>query len=127
MLLEEPDLARTVDNPERLLALNVSGVKFLVELLVFIQSNPNITTGMILEHWHNSPQGKHLYKILAWEHHVPESGYESEFRDSMRSLERQLLEQELNELLQRSSRGDLSGEEKQRMSELFALCKTVGH
>lgn len=125
MLLEEPQLANSIENPERFLALNAPGVKFLVELLVFIRSHPNITTGMILERWHNTAQGKHLYKILSWEHHVPDSGYESEFVDSMRLLERQLLEQELSELLQRSNRGELSGSEKQRMGELLVRCKEV--
>ncbi|MDX1811085.1 MAG: DNA primase [Gammaproteobacteria bacterium] len=121
MLLEEPQLAEKVENPEKLLTLNVSGVKFLVDLLVFIKGNPNITTGAILEHWHNTPQGKHLYKVLSWEHHVPESGFESEFIDSIGHLEQKLLDQELNELLALSNRGELSSEQKLRLSDLLAL------
>ena len=125
MLLEEPKLAENVQNPQQFLSLNLPGVNFLVELLVFIKSNPNITTGSLLEHWHDTPNGRYLYKILAWEHHVPDSGIESEFKDSIRSLERQVLEQELNGLLQRSNRGELSATEKQRMGELLTLCKGV--
>ena len=125
MLLEEPALAENVQNPQQFLLLNLPGVNFLVELLVFIKNNPNITTGHLLEHWHDTPNGKRLYKILALEHHVPDSGFESEFKDSIRSLERQILEQELSGLLQRSTSGELSTAEKQRMGELFVLCKDV--
>ncbi len=121
LLLEQPKLAELVPEPEKLLELNASGVKFLVELLVFIKSNPNINTATILEHWHDTEYGEHLYKMMELTRHIPETGFETEFLGSIQRLEQQILEQELNELLQRSRHDTLSQSEKQRMNDLLSL------
>jgi len=120
MLLEKPDLALDVDNPQKLKNLLVPGVVLLHDLLVFIQENPNITTGALLERWRNTEEGRFLPKILNWEHHVPESGFEDEFVAAIDALKRQLKDQELEDLLNRSKLNPLSVEDKQKLSKLMA-------
>jgi len=119
MLLEKPDLALGVDNPRDLKNLLVPGVVLLHDLLVFIQDNPNITTGALLERWRNTEEGRFLPKILNWEHHVPESGFENEFVAAIDALKRQLKDQELEDLLNRSKISPLSVEDKQKLSKLM--------
>jgi DNA primase len=120
MLLEKPSLALLVENPGELKTLLLPGVVLLHDLLVFIQSNPNITTGGLLERWRSTEEGRFLPKILSWEHHVPESGFESEFLASIDALKRQLKDQMLDELLNRSKTSPLSAEDKKKLSQLMA-------
>jgi len=119
MLLEKPTLALNVDNPQVLKNLLVPGVVLLHDLLVFIQDNPNITTGALLERWSNTEEGRFLPKIINWEHHVPDSGLESEFNAAIDGLKRQLKDQELEDLLNRSKIAPLSVEDKRKLSQLM--------
>ncbi len=120
MLLERPNLALLVDNPEKFRQLNLPGVALLERLLVFVKDSPNITTGALLERWRDRQESVFLGRILRWEHHVPESGYETEFLGALSVLEDQLRQQEIDELTQRSKRTALSSQEKERLSHLFA-------
>lgn len=120
MLLEQPNLALIVDNPQELRNLLLPGVVLLHDLLVFIQGNPNITTGGLLERWRDTEEGRYLPKILNWEHHVPESGIESEFVAAIDGLKRQLKDQELENLLNSSKIAPLSDEDKKKLSRLMS-------
>jgi len=120
MLLEKPALAVGVNNPQELKELLVPGVVLLHDLLVFIQENPNINTGGLLERWQNTEEGRFLPKILSWEHHVPESGLATEFNAAIDALKRQLKDQELECLLDRSKITRLSVEDKKKLSKLMA-------
>ncbi|HFE37688.1 MAG TPA: DNA primase, partial [Gammaproteobacteria bacterium] len=119
MLLEKPALALDVKDPASLKRLLVPGVALLHDLLVFVQENPNISTGGILEHWRDTEESKFLLKILAWQHHVPEKGLDAEFLAAIASLFCQLKEQELENLLNKSKVSPLSEKEKQRLSLLM--------
>lgn len=119
MLLEKPDLALTIEHVDELRHLLLPGVVLLHDLLVFIQTNPHITTGALLEHWRNTEDGQYLPKILNWEHHVPSVGVESEFTAAIALLYRQLKDQELEDLLHRSKIEPLTAEDKKRLSTLM--------
>ncbi len=119
MLLERPSLALGVANPAALKSLLTPGITLLHDLLVFIQANPNITTGGLLERWHGTEDGRFLPKILQWQHHVPESGLEAEFQASIIALMRQLKDQELETLLNKSKVESLTVEDKRELSRLM--------
>ena len=127
MLLEKPSLALLVDDPEKFTQLNFPGVALLERLLVFVKESPNITTGGLLERWRDRQESVFLSRILRWEHHVPESGYETEFLGALSVLEEQLRQQEIDELTQRSKRIALSSQEKERLSQLFTSCDGTRH
>ena len=54
-LLFDPKLAVLVRNRERLSQLSDQNANFLFEILEFINSQPDITTGALLEHYRDSP------------------------------------------------------------------------
>ena len=120
MLLQKPSLALSVEAPERLLGLRMPGIDLLEKMLVFIRKNPNITTGVLLEHWHGSKEAGFLNKILHWEHHVPESGIESEFKGAIEILYRELKNQRLATLLSQSKFAPLTAEEKSELARLLS-------
>ena len=119
MLLEKPSLAMTVGAPTELKELLVPGVALLHGLLVFIQQNPNTTTGALLERWRDNEEGRYLPKILNWEHHVPEEGLESEFVAAINGLYIQLKDQKVERLLEQSKIAPLSEEDKQELKQLM--------
>lgn len=120
MLLEKPSLAQSVDSVDRLRLLNMPGAELLWQMLVFIQSNPNISAGAMLEHWRDTREGDFLRQILRWEHHVPEQGVESEFAGAIDILFRELKRQRLNALLSQSKFAPLSPDEKAELARLLA-------
>lgn len=120
MLLETPSLALEVESVELLQELDLPGVDLLEKMVVFIKSHPNITTGAMLEHWHGSREGDFLYKILRWEHHVPDKGVESEFKGTIDILLRELRNQRLVKLLSQSKFAPLSADEKSELAKLLA-------
>jgi len=120
MLLEKPSLALAVTRLDQLRELNMPGVDLLEKMLVFIADHPNITTGALLEHWHDTREGEFLYKILRWEHHVPGQGIESEFNGTIDILLRELKEQRLTKLLSQSKFAPLSADEKAELARLLA-------
>ncbi len=119
LLLEQPQLAQQEPNPERFLELKEPGIKLLVELLELIQQKPSISCGAILEHWRDRPEGKHLNKLALSASTIPSEGYEHEFQDALRHLDKQRVERAYNQLLRKSENNRLSPEDKKQLTELL--------
>ena len=119
LLLEQPQLAQLDPNPGRFRELEEPGVSLLVELLELIQQQPNINCGAILEHWRDRPEGKHLNKLALSDSAIPSDGYEHEFKDSLRLLDKQRVERSSNQLLRKGESGSLSPDEKQKLTKLL--------
>jgi DNA primase len=119
LLLEQPALATQVQEPARFRELEEPGISLLVELLELVQQCPNITCGAILEHWRDRPEGKHLSKLASMPNAIPTEGYEHEFNDALRLLDKQRVERSSQVLLRKSEAGGLSPEEKQLLSRLL--------
>ncbi len=119
LLLEQPQLALHATDPTRFKELEEPGIGLLVELLELIQQHPNISCGAILEHWRGKPEAKHLNKLARTPSEIPADGYEHEFHDSLRLLDKQRVERSYNQLLRKGESGSLSSEEKQQLTRLL--------
>ena len=119
LLLEQPNLALLATEPSRLKGLEEPGIALLVELLELIHKHPNISCGAILEHWRGKPEAKHLNKLASAPSAIPVDGYEHEFCDSLRLLDKQRVERSYNKLLRKGETGSLSPEEKQQLTQLL--------
>ncbi len=120
LLLNQPQLAQSADDPQRYLQLTEPGIRLLVELLELTRSNPHINCGTILERWRDQPEGKHLSKLASTPVNAPAEGLETEFQGALRLLDRQRVEQELEQLRRKSETSQLSQEEKLRFTQLLA-------
>ena len=56
-----------------------AGIDLLVELIDFLQVNPHVSTGGILEHWRGHEAGRHLARLAAERLELDEAGIEPEF------------------------------------------------
>lgn len=119
LLLERPDLAHGVTEPTRFRMLEEPGISLLVELLELIKQRPNISCGAILEHWRERPEGKHLNRLARASSAIPADGYEHEFHDALRLLDKQRVECSYRALLRKGEAGGLSAEEKQLLTQLL--------
>ncbi len=121
LLLNNPQLAQKVAQPGHFLALQEPGVNILVELLELLHANPNLHCGGILEHWRDKPDQRHLARLARQPVETPEDGLEAEFLGALMLLEKQLLEQEFQELNRKEQETGLSTEDKHRLLELLRL------
>ena len=125
LLLNRPQLAQIVEQPQQLLALEEPGIRLLVELLELIQSTPHISCGAILEHWRTRAEGRHLSKLAGAAVTAPEEGLETEFKGALTLLDKQRIEQEYTHLLRKSETTPLTTDEKQRITQLQTEKRTL--
>lgn len=119
LLLHQPALALKVERAEQLLRSGQSGAELLAELIAFVQSNPNVGSGALVEHWRDRPEGRHLQKLLAQELATPADGVEAEFLAAIERL-RALAHKTLRAELARKPLKDMTEEEKSLLRQLSA-------
>jgi DNA primase len=94
LLLQDPKQA-SLATPEELLSWGLAPDVLLVQLIELLQSRPGISTPALLGVWQGSPQGEQLAELAANEFLTPSTGVDREFRDVLRGLRLNALEQEL--------------------------------
>jgi len=117
MLIQHPSLARLAGEPRRFEGLQIPGINLLIELLEFMQANPHLTTGAIVEHWRGSEEGRTLSK-LAIQKLIAQDGLEREFSDTMQRLDQQYLRQRVDYLSSKPLK-DLTIQEKSELRQLL--------
>lgn len=86
-LLHQPSLALEIDTAESLKSFTSPGIKFLCELIEFIQSRPNVTLGGILENWRDTKFEPRLQDLSAEEEAFNEIEVTTEvFLDAIQGL-----------------------------------------
>ncbi|MAT65434.1 MAG: DNA primase [Gammaproteobacteria bacterium] len=79
LLLQHPELASRLDNPDLLRRVRRPGADLLVELIEYLQVNPHVTTGGVLEHWRGSEAGRHLARLATQRLDLDQNRIEHEF------------------------------------------------
>jgi len=119
LLLHRPSLAGQIEISPLLQQLELPGTRLLLDLLEFLHHRPHITTGAILEHWRHTPEGKSLSKLATQENLLTEDNVTQEFLDTIRTLEKKSVEQQLDHLLKKSTLVGLDDQEKQLLNQLL--------
>ncbi len=120
LLLEQPELSRWVTSPTGFEDLELPGVGLLNELLEMLWQDPHLSAGRLLEHWRGKPEGQHLARLASLPLVIPETGYETEFRDAIQRLVEQRIIQRTEQLLFKDRREALSESEKRELKQLLA-------
>ena len=118
LLLQQPSLALALQPPYTFGALRQPGIALLSELVALVRTRPDITTGAVLEHFEGSESFGALQKLAAQTLPGEEALWRDEFLDAMAQLERQTLQQRVDELQQKQREFGLDDEDK---TELRAL------
>ena len=123
LLLQRPDLAQVAGDPQRFEELKVPGVTLLRQMLELLQARPHLSTAVVLEHWRDSEEGRHLFNLARHALGLDEEAdLEAEFRDTLELLDRRC-EQQRRDARQRelqSRFATLSQAERQELRELLS-------
>lgn len=65
ILVQHPELAADLDRTRLDGPGALKGVDFLVQLIDFCASRPNVSTALVLEHWRDRPEGRYLAELAA--------------------------------------------------------------
>ncbi|MDP2543259.1 DNA primase [Photobacterium damselae subsp. piscicida] len=104
--------------------IEVAGLNLLLTIVEKCRTNPNITTGQLLESWRGSKNEALLARLASWE--LPLSKDEDStldvFLDAMDNVIGQCVQQQIEKLQAKSSTVGLSVEEKQELQSLLLDC-----
>lgn len=122
-LIQNPFLIAEISGYSFLKDLKINGSYLLNELVSFLVRNPQANGGVILEQWRGKKEFEILEKLLLYEHSLAEEEILVEFRDSLKKLETEYTNQQIQELLQKSRHVGLDNDEKQIIKHLLNRLK----
>lgn len=125
-VLHAPSLALDVPTPYTFAGLRQPGVELLIELLDIIRTRPDITPGALLEHFAEREELPALQQLMI--HNLPgeEPAWRQELHDAVIQLEKQTLQQRLDELLAKQRAQGLDETDKYELRELLKI-RAGGH
>ena len=118
-LLHRPALALELAAPYRFAALQQPGIELLSELVLLVRERPDITTGVLLEHFAQREDAAALHKLAVLVLPGEEADLRTEFLDAIAQLDKLVVQQRIEALQQRYA--ELDSAEKR---ELLALLQT---
>jgi DNA primase len=118
LLMQRPALALELEPPYTFSALRQPGIPLLSELISLVRQRPDITVGGLLEHFEGREEVAALQKLASQDMPGEEGKWREEFLDAMAQLERQMLQQRIDELQSKQREQGLDDEDK---TELRAL------
>lgn len=98
MLLQQPSLAEEAAPPYAFQDLDQPGVGLLVDMITLARQRPGITTGALLEHFAERPEGAALQKLAVADLPGEAAAWRSEFHDALASLARTRIAQRISQL-----------------------------
>ena len=119
VLLQQPSLGLSLVPPYGFRDLNQPGVELLVELLSLVHARPEISTGALLQHFAEREELAALQKLAS--HALPgnEAIWRMELHDGVAQLERQTVEQRIEELQTKNRDGGLDEADKYELRALL--------
>ncbi|TXH75164.1 MAG: DNA primase [Lysobacteraceae bacterium] len=119
LLLQQPALALELQPPYTFNALRQPGIPLLAELIALIRDRPEITVGALLEHFAEREESTALQKLASQALPGEESLWRDEFLDAMAQLEKQTLQQRIDELLAKQREAGLDDHDKAELRNLL--------
>jgi DNA primase len=120
LLLEHPHIINSLQDASVLTYIDVPGISLLNRLIALCTASPGINSAQLLEHFRDTQDGKHLAKIMCWEHHTETEAAQDVFLDSIDKMMSAFVEQATERLLEKGRSGQITPEEKQELQLLLA-------
>ena len=118
-LLHQPGLALQLQPPYRFALLRQPGVELLADIVALVRERPEISTGALLEHFGDREESTALQKLAAQSLPGDETKWIEEFLDTMAQLEKQTLQQRVEELQAKQRESGLDESDKEEMRALL--------
>ncbi|KTC78148.1 DNA primase [Legionella brunensis] len=93
--------------------------EILQKLLQQIAKSPEANTATLIEQWRNTPFFDALGKLAGWDHQVPEPALVKEFIDIILFLQKQNLENKINQYIAKSRDQGLTLSERLNLQEML--------
>lgn len=119
LLLQDPSLYTKI-NPE--LSQNLANCKeyaLLAKILEYIAVNPKMNTGHLLEYWRGQKEFEPLSQLASWDHFIPEENRASELVDIIQFLQKQAVDNQVNQLIEKSRHNPLTEAERNHLQLLL--------
>jgi DNA primase len=120
LLVQRPALVHAMQPPYLFGVLRQPGIPLLMELIDLVRARPDIATGGILEHFAGRAEQAALEKLSLMEFPAAPETWTVEFLDALEQLNRQTIQQRIEDLLEKQSAGPLSEAEKAELREALA-------
>jgi DNA primase len=120
LLVQTPSLASVLEPPWTFAELRQPGIPLLVELIALCRDRPDITTGALLEHFAEREEARALQKLAVMEFPGGADEARAEFLDALRQLDRQTVQQRIDDLLAKQGSAGLGDAEKTELRNLLA-------
>ncbi|MGA9421438.1 MAG: DNA primase, partial [Rhodanobacteraceae bacterium] len=120
LLVQNPGLAVALQPPWRFAALRQAGVPLLIELIEFCRARPDISTAGLIERYADREEASAFAKLAVIEFPGGEDEARMEFVDAIAQLDRQSVQQRLDDLLKQKTESSLDNEETAELRELLA-------
>jgi len=119
-LLHAPAVAAALEPPYRFAELRQPGVELLAELVALVRARPDISTGALLEHFGEREEAAALQKLAIQSLPGEMEAWRDEFLDAIAQLERQTMQQRIDELQAKQREGGLEMRDKEELRALLA-------
>lgn len=120
LLLQEPKLAKQGVEPDAIAQLAVPGASLLSKLLAWYAEYPQLTVGELLGHLDDPAEQQEVAQLAARRYPFASMGIIAEFAGAIERLHAISLENELQQLIEKSKQISLSPIEKLRLTELLS-------
>lgn len=125
LLLQQPSLGLQLQPPYPFAELRLPGMPLLLELLDVVHQRPEISTGALLEHFAEHEQGEALRKLAAQSLPGDENSWAHELQDAAAQLEKQTLQQRIDELQQKQRSQGLDETDKYELRMLLQALSSL--
>ncbi len=121
LLLQNPGFAAAIEPPYLFSTLRQPGIPLLGELIALCRERREISTAGMLEHFADRDEARALQKLAVMEFSFGEDESRKEFLDALAQLDRQTLQQRIDDLLAKSSQQPgLDAGEKDELRRLLS-------
>jgi len=119
LLVQRPALALALDPPWSFAELRQPGIPLLVELIALCRARTNLMPASLLEHFAEREEAKALHKLAVADFPGGESEARAEFLDAVLQLERQTMQQRIDDFTAKNGEGTITEAERGELRSLL--------
>ncbi|MBW4966903.1 DNA primase [Pseudoalteromonas sp. CR1] len=125
ILVQHPNLAKSVPFLPELAQMNIAGIGLLLRLQQQALEKENITTAQLLEFFRDTDDYEPLIKLATWQHEINEERLETVFKNTFKFIEDQCLNYRLETLLIKDKTQGLNSDERLECHLLMTALKAT--
>lgn len=125
ILIQHPNLAKSVPYLPELAQMNIAGIGLLLRLQQQALEKETITTAQILEFFRDTDDFEPLIKLATWQHEINEERLETVFKNTFKFIEDQCLNYRLETLLIKDKTQGLNSDERLECHLLMTALKAT--